>query len=140
MPQGRVSKVSNLKTTTYAVYIIEVIGKEIASKFSDSPKTKTAWLSMGLGITTLFVPPFLGIFAAVIRPIIDKASSENTGAAIGFGVGIVVLVLSVSALVLGIIAYKKGERSWALWVGFIPAILVCVLFILMLIGEFIFPH
>lgn len=121
-------------------YIIEMMGKEIISKFSDGPKTKTARWAMGLGMATLFVPPFLGIFAAVIRPMIDRVSSENTGAAIGFGIGIFVLALSISALVAGILAFRKGERSWALWVGLIPAILVCTLFVLMIVGEFIFPH
>jgi len=100
--------------------------KEIISKFKEKPKTKTAWRAMYLGLATLLIPPFLGIFAAVIRPMIDKISvnSENVGISIGFGVGILALVLSVSALVIGIRAYKKGERSW----------------VFMIIGELIFPH
>lgn len=114
--------------------------KEIISKFGDNPKTKTAWWAMGLGLSTLLIMPILGIFAAVLRPIIDKASSENIGASIGFGIMIVALLLSVSALVMGILALRKGERSLALWVGFIPAILVGVVWILMVVGEFIFPH
>ena len=114
--------------------------KEVISKFKEKPKTKTAWRAMYLGLATLLIPPFLGIFAAVIRPIIDKASSENTGAAMGFGSGVLALVLSVSALVAGIRAFKKGERSWVLWVGFVPAILVGAFWVFMIIGEFIFPH
>lgn len=114
--------------------------KEVISKFKEKPKTKTAWRAMYLGLATLLIPPFLGIFAAVIRPIIDKASGENTGAAMGFGSGVLALALSVSALVAGIRAFKKGERSWVLWVGFIPAILVGAFWVFMIIGEFIFPH
>lgn len=95
---------------------------------------------MGLGLATLLVPPILGIFAAVIRPIIDKATSENVGAAVGFILIIVVLTLSVSALVVGIRVFKKGERSWVLWVGFVPAILTGAFWIFMIIGEFVFPH
>jgi hypothetical protein len=95
---------------------------------------------MGLGLSSILIFSFLGIFAAVIRPIIDKASSEIVGAVVGFGSMIVALILLVSALVIGILALKKGERSWVLWVGFVPAILVGVFLVFMIIGEFIFPH
>ncbi len=115
--------------------------KEVISKFKDKPRTKTAWWAMGLGLgTVLGGPIMLGIFAAVIRPIIDRASNENTGAALGFNLGIVSLILSVFALVTCIRAFKKGERSWVLWVGFVPAILTGAFWVFMIIGEFIFPH
>ena len=114
--------------------------KEVISKFKEKPKTKTAWRAMYLGLSTFLIGPFLGIYVAVIRPIIDRASSENTGAAIGFNFGIVSLILSVFALVTCIRAFKKGERSWVLWVGFVPAILSGAFWILMIIGEFVFPH
>ena len=114
--------------------------KEIISRFKEKPKTKTTWRAMYLGLSVLLIPPFLGIFAAVIRPMIDKASSENIGVAIGFGAGVFALALSISALVDGILAFKRGERSWVLWVGFVPAILIGVFWIFMVIGEFLFPH
>jgi hypothetical protein len=114
--------------------------KEVISKFKEKPRTKTAWWAMGLGLGTILGGPMLGIFAAVVRPMIDKASSENVGAVAGFGSMIVALILSVSALVTGVCAFKKGERSWVLWVGFVPAILVGAFWVFMIIGEFIFPH
>ncbi len=114
--------------------------EEVISKFKEKPRTKTAWWAMGLGLGTILTGPLLSIFVAVIRPIIDKASGENVGAAIGFNLGIVSLILSVFALVTCIRAFKKGERSWVLWVGFVPAILSGAFWIFMIIGEFIFPH
>jgi hypothetical protein len=114
--------------------------KEVISKFKEKPITKTAWWAMGLGLSTILSGPLLGIFTAVVRPMIDRTISENAGAAIGFGLMIVVLILSISALVLGVLAFGKGERSWALWVGFVPAILVAAFWVFMTIGEFIFPH
>lgn len=114
--------------------------KEIISRFDEKPKTKTAWRAMWLGLCTILVGPILGIFAAVLRPIIDKASSESVGATVGFGVGVFLLVFSIAALVAGMRAFKKGERSWVLWAGFIPAILVGAFWIFMVIGEFVFPH
>lgn len=113
---------------------------EVISKFEERPKTKTAWWAMGLGLGTLLMFPMLGIFTSVIRPIIDEASSENVGAVAGFGLMIAALILSISALVLGIRAFKQGERSRVLWVGFVPAILTGILWVFMIIGEFIFPH
>ena len=114
---------------------------EVISTFREKPRTKTAWWAMGLGLGTLLLAgPTLGIFAAVIRPMIDRVSGENVGAAAGFGLGVVALALPVFALVAGIRAFKKGERSWVLWVGFVPAILVGAFWVLMIVGEFMFPH
>ena len=114
--------------------------KEVISKFKEKPRTKTAWWAMGLGLSSILIFPFLGIFTAVIRPIIDKASSENVGAVVGFGSIYVTLILLVSALITGVLAFNKGERSWVLWLGFVPAILVGAFLVFMIIGEFIFPH
>ena len=114
--------------------------REGISKFQEKPRTKTAWWAMGLGLGAILGGPILGIFAAVVRPMIDEASSENVGAVAGFGTIIVVLILLVSALVTGVRAFRKGERSWVLWVGFIPAILAGAFWVFMIIGEFIFPH
>ena len=118
----------------------ENMKKEVISKFKEKPKTKTAWRAMGLGLSSILIFPFFSVFTVVIRPIIDKASSEIVGAVVGFGSMIVALILLVSALVTGVRAFKKGERSWVLWVGFIPAILVGAFLIFMFIGESIFPH
>ncbi|HAI74592.1 MAG TPA: hypothetical protein DCS28_00365 [Candidatus Moranbacteria bacterium] len=118
------------------------MAQEIISKFNEKPKTKIAWRAMYLGVATLLIPQFLGIFAAVIRPMIDKASvnNENIGRTLGFSFGIFAFVLSVSALVTGILAFRKGERSWVMWLGFIPAILIGAFWIFMIVGEFVFPH
>jgi len=113
---------------------------EIISKFREKPKTKTAWWAMGLGLAAIFGGPMLGTFAAVIRPAIDKMFNEKVGIAVGFGVMFAVFAVAVSALVASVRAFKKGERSWVLWVGFIPAILAGAFWVFMLIGEFLFPH
>lgn len=116
------------------------MGKEIISTFKENPKTKTAWWAMGLGLGTILTGPFLGLFVSVFRPLIDKMSNEDTGAAFGFNLGLVSLILSVLALGTCIYTFKKGERSWVLWVGFVPALLSGAFWVLMIIGEFLFPH
>jgi uncharacterized membrane protein YhaH (DUF805 family) len=114
--------------------------KEIISKFKEKPKTRTAWWAMWLGLSTVLIGPILGIFASVLRPIIDRAISEKIGGLIGFISLIFSLLLTVVALVVSIRAFKKGERSWVMWLGFILAILGCVFWIVMIAGEFLFPH
>jgi CHASE2 domain-containing sensor protein len=93
-----------------------------------------------LGLATLLIPPLLGIFTAVIRPLIDQAGGENVGIPLGFCTVILALILSISALVVSIRAFRKGERSWVLWLGFVPALLIGTFWIFMVVGEFLFPH
>ena len=112
----------------------------IISTFGEKPKTKTAWRAMGLGLAAICAGPILGTFAGFVRPIIDDAIGESIGAAVGFGAGILILSLSVSAEGAGVRALRKGEPSWVLWVGFVPAMLAAVFWVLMIIGEFVFTH
>jgi len=114
--------------------------KEVISEFKRKPKTKTAWWAMGLGLGTVLLGPILGVFAAFIRPAIDRVSSESIGSAAGFGLIIFVVLLFASALATSIIALRNGERSWVLWIGVVPVILVAQTGIFMIIAEFIFPH
>jgi MFS family permease len=105
------------------------------------PKSAGTRRAMWLGLSTLLVIPILSGYTAGIRPWIDKHSSiTNLGGRIGFGIGVCSLILSIGALVAGVRAYRKGERSRDLWVGLIPAILVSAFWVVMLVGEFIFPH
>jgi hypothetical protein len=48
--------------------------------------------------------------------------------------------LTVSALAVGIVALKKGERSWLTLAGFVPAIIVGGFWILFALGEVLSPH
>lgn len=112
------------------------MGKEIVSRFRETPKTTIGRWAMLLGLSLLFIVPLLGIFVSVVRPFIDSVSNESIGAAIGFSIVILFIVVSLSASTAAFISYKKGEQSWGIWVGFIPALF----FIFMLIGEFVFPH
>lgn len=115
---------------------------KIVSAFKDKPHLHTTWWAMRLGLASLLVPPFLGIFASVIRPMLDRVSvnSEAPGIAMGFGGVVFDLVLSISALLVSIKVYKQGERSWVLWLGFVPAVLIALFWIFMIAGELVFPH
>ena len=113
---------------------------KVISQFKERPKLRITWWAMGLGLATLFLGPLLGISAAVIVPAIARAFGESTSSAFGFNFGLIAFFLTIAALVVGSIALRKGERSWVLWLGFIPALLAGAFWLFMIIGEFAFPH
>ena len=116
------------------------MAKEVLSTFKEKPKLKITWWAMGLGLVMIFSGPILGISAALLVPWLSKTISEKAASTIGFSMIIVMLGIMIAALITGIGAYLKGERSWAMWIGLIPAIIACLFWIFMLVGEFIFPH
>lgn len=113
---------------------------EVISKFKEKPKTKIGWWAFGLSMPVIFGGPILGIFAAVIRPLIDKATNEKIGATIGFGFGIIAVLYLITALTLSIMAFRKSERSWFVWTALVLSVIATCFFFFMIIGEFIFPH
>lgn len=112
------------------------------SKFNQKPKTALAWRTMYFGLSALFIPLFFGFFASILRRIFDPVSlnSGNSVISMGFGSVMLALLLSILTITTGISALKKGERSWVVWIGFTPAILICIFWILMIIGELMFQH
>jgi hypothetical protein len=112
----------------------------IISTFKEMPKTKIAWWAMGLGLATLLSGPFLSFFTAVIRPLLTNLFTESASGAFGLNLGIFSLIFCAIAIVVGILALRKGERSWVVWLGFIPALLSGVFWLFMFGGELLFPH
>ena len=113
---------------------------EIISRFGDKPKLKITRWAMGLGIAAFLFVPFLNFFAMVLRPLIDKSAGEEVGRAIGFNIGLFPIPLALTALVLGMISHHRGERSWAMWVGYLPGVVLTAFWVFMIVGEFVFPH
>ncbi|MEY4744994.1 MAG: hypothetical protein RL272_939 [Candidatus Parcubacteria bacterium] len=116
------------------------MANQVIGGFSEKPRTKTAWWAMGLGLGALCSGPFLGIFGAVISPAIAKAFGDRVAAGAGVAVAAAALAMTVSAFAVGIRAFRIGERSWVLWLGFVPAVLGCAFWVFTLVGEFLFPH
>ncbi len=95
----------------------------------NKPKTWVAWLAMVLGLLVALEMPALAAFSYL----------SNRMAATEFGpsIGITGILLTAAALIAGMVAYRKGERSWVLWVGLIPALLLGAFWALMLVVEII---
>lgn len=97
--------------------------------FKKKPKFAITWWAMALGILALLELPLFGLYSLVTRRM----------GAVEFGpiIGIAGIILTTAATVLGFIAIKKGERSWVLWLGFGPGLLLAAFWVLMLIAEII---
>lgn len=110
------------------------------SSIVEKPKTRTAVRAMIMGLATLLSGPILGINAAVVRPFIDKSLGEIVGTVVTLVVVVIVFVYVAMAFVVGLRTLMKGERSWAVWLGFIPATLAVAFWLFMLVVEIFFPH
>ena len=99
---------------------------EIISKFNEKPKTKLAWWSMWLGLSTIIIGRIVGSFISYLRPIIDESVNYNIRVLFEISLGLVINIYIFFVFIICIRAFKKGERSWVLWVGFIPAIFALI--------------
>lgn len=98
------------------------MNKTIVSYPKERPKNPIAWWAMGLGVA-----------AALEIPVMVYISSATK--LTGKSIGITGIVLTITAVTCGIVAYRKGERSWVLWLGFVPAILLGIFWSTMVIAE-----
>lgn len=99
---------------------------------------------MWLGLSCLLIPLVFGVFAAVIRPLIDPASNQGRtdrlGLEMGLGLVVLSLVLVFFALRTSIRAYRLDERSWVMWSGIVPSVAIGLFWIVMIVGEIVVPH
>lgn len=114
--------------------------KKIISRPKESPATKIGWWAFGLSAVTIMSGPILGISAAVLVPFLSTSVSEKVSIIIGASVAILVILIYLATLVLSIVAFRKGERSWAVLTALTLAGLETIFWIFMIVGEFLFPH
>ena len=98
------------------------MSKEIVSTFKEMPKTKIAWWAFGLGLS-LFLVPIL---------------TMTTDFDITWGklnvIPALIFPLLIGAITTCIIAYRKGERSFIVWIGITPTIFFTLLMIAEIFG------
>jgi uncharacterized membrane protein HdeD (DUF308 family) len=99
------------------------------SHFKEKPKTKISWWAMIFGLASILEFPLLLIFSFL--------SGKPAAMYFGPSIGIVGIIITVIALITGTIAYRKTERSWILWLGFGPAILLGLFWLTMIIAEIV---
>jgi hypothetical protein len=103
--------------------------------FKEKPKAKIGWWAMGLGLATLLGVPLVSILTLVILPAFGDDFNEAMGQTIGVSMGVFSLLAGAAATVVGIIALRRGERSWAVWLGLVLAILTLVGWGLMILSD-----
>jgi hypothetical protein len=109
----------------------------IISTLKGKPKTKIGWWAMGLGLATLLGVPLVSILTLVILPVFGAEFTDAMGQTIGVSLGVFSLLAGAAATVVGIIALRRGERSWAVWLGLFLAILTIVVWGLMILSDLI---
>lgn len=107
--------------------------KKSLNRFKNKPVTRLAWWGFGLGMAMILWVTLLNLFAAVIRPWLIRVNSPLASISFGMGMGFVLMLLALGALICCVTALFKGERSWAVWVGLFPV----AMFLLMLIADFL---
>lgn len=109
--------------------------------FKAKPNSGAVWWIMGLSLASLFAP-LLGVLNRLFHQTLDRISLNNSAIRLPMGfVGVALsLVLSVLAVIVGVRFYRQGVRTWLLWVGFFPALLITLFWTFMIIGEVVFPH
>jgi hypothetical protein len=100
-----------------------------AKAFKKKPKHAITWWAMALGLLAILELPLLALYSLITKTM--------AAADLGPIVGIAGIVITVAAVLTGKIAFKKGERSWVLWLGFGPALLLAVFWLFMIIAEII---
>lgn len=103
---------------------------KICSKFEEMPKLKLTWLFLSLSSVLIFGIVFL--FIQAFTPIKAISGTNPYSAVYSLAsklivIAIIEIIIFIPSLVLGICAYKKGERSWFLWIGFLPVIMISIL-------------
>ncbi len=104
------------------------------------PASGLGWWAFGLGVATavwgVLLPSLVGLLGAAF----GGATGRRFPIPVGFTGAILELVLAVSALTTGIIALRKGERSWLTLLAFVPAVVVGGFWIFFALSEVLWPH
>jgi len=95
------------------------------------PKLRLAWVAMALGLAALLEIPLFALYSLIGRQM------QRAGVQSGPGVGIFGILITLVAFITSFIIYRKGERSWVLWVGLISAIVIGAFWLLMIIAEIV---
>jgi hypothetical protein len=104
------------------------------------PSSRLGWWAFGLGIATLVLGVLLPSMPDILARALGMGPGDRFPIPVGFTSVIVEFILAVSALVVGVVAMRRRERSWLALVGFAVAVLIGGFWILFALGEVLSPH
>lgn len=101
------------------------------------PASTLGWWAFGLGLATAIWGLLVTSMPRLLQPLI-----ESSGIRVPAGMSSVLLEigLAIAAIVTGIVALWKGDRSWLTIVGAVLALLIGGFWILFALGEVLAPH
>lgn len=109
--------------------------KEGVNSFREKPINRMTWVGLCLGVASVVTVPFFGAMNAVVRPKIDNLAGEAIGNIFGAGSVVAWLTLLTISLIINIRSFRKGERSWVMWVGLLLSTVIAGMMLLMIVAE-----
>lgn len=104
------------------------------------PTTALGWWAFCLGITSVGWGVLLPTLPESLIAIGIATEGGPFPIPVGFSGLILELIVAISALTVGVLAVRRGERSWLTLAGFVPAIVIGGFWILFALGEVLVPH
>jgi hypothetical protein len=103
------------------------------------PASALGWLAFWLGAATviwgILLPTLVAVWVLWL-----KGPTGAIRIPAGFGSAMLELLFAIGAIVAGIMALRRGERSWMTLLAFVAAIIVGGFWILFVLGEALMPH
>ncbi len=102
------------------------------SKFKELPKLSTTWKIFYYGFSVILLNIFIKVYYFLFPISIDQSIGGSMGKFYWFNlIGpfcfLVELFFLIYAIQIGINSFKKGERSWILWLGFLHILIIIFL-------------
>ncbi len=103
------------------------------------PASGLGWWAFALGIVTV-------LWGTCFPSLMERLGTMSGGATgrpripLGFTSAALEVVLALAALVTGIIALRKGERSWLTLLALVLVVIVGGFWISFALGEVLWPH
>ena len=109
-------------------------------KRSMLPTSVLGWRAFWLSVATVVWGVLLPSLPELLRPAVEGASGRPIPIPVGLTSAALEFVLALTALVVGFVALRRGERSWLTLLAFVPAVAVGGFWILFGLGEVLSPH
>lgn len=104
------------------------------------PASALGWWAFGLAIAAAVWGALLPSIVRLLWGMLGGATGPRLPIPIGFTSAILEFGLAIAAIVTGIIALRKGERSWLTLLAFVLALAIGGFWIFFALGEILWPH
>jgi hypothetical protein len=101
------------------------------------PASTLGWWAFGLGLATAIWGLMVTTLPRLLHPLIESSSIRIP---VGMSSVLLEIGLAVAAIVTGIVALWRGDRSWLTIVGAVLALLIGGFWILFALAEVVVPH